>query len=663
MKMLRMQPRGTGRRVAATLVAIWIAGSAPDAVAREFRVDLLPNGSRFRCQNCHVSVNGGGTRNAFGNAVFAIVGSSSRSFWSPTLAAADADGDGFSNGSELGDPEGDGATTPGHTVTNPGNATSKPAVNQRPQVAITAPANGEALTMPALPSIAATATDADGSVARVEFRVDDVPVGVVTAAPFSLMTELAVGTRVLSAVATDDKGLSATSAVVTVTVAAPAVPQMATIAMAGTAATLNWTGGGGPFAVQGKPAVADPWCAVSGIITGRTATVPAVDLSAMYRVVDLAGQGAIPLSAVLSGAFERPTPVAGTGAGSATFKLAGNTLTFDIRYQGLSGTATLAHIHGAASMDESTGVMINLAPFHTGAFGVGGTFAGSVALTPEQKAAVLGGRTYVNIHTDLNKPGEIRGQILPVLHQALLAGSHERPNPVETAGRGHGLFLLSGDQLTLHVTYGGLSGVATLAHIHGPADAAASAGVLVNLAPLNGGAFGSSGSLAGTVTLTPEQLVSVASGLTYVNIHTDLNKPGEIRGQILPNVTATPFTVAMSGAAERPNPVTTSATGDGILALEGDALVFHLRYSGLSGPATLAHFHGPAGVEESAGVLINLAPFNGGGFGVSGTLSGVVAVTAEQRAHLLGGLVYANIHTSANQPGEIRGQAVRVASP
>jgi hypothetical protein len=60
-----------------------------------------------------------------------------------------------------------------------------------------------------------------------------------------------------------------------------------------------------------------------------------------------------------------------------------------------------------------------------------------------------------------------------------------------------------------------------------------SAGVLVNLSPLNGGAYGASGSLFGELILTPQHLAHVMDGLTYVNFHTMMNPDGEIRGQIV----------------------------------------------------------------------------------------------------------------------------------
>jgi hypothetical protein len=102
---------------------------APQALAFSNRVGMIPNGQVFGCANCHISAGGGGPRNPFGLSVSAITqGNSSVVFWSAALAAQDSDGDGFTNGEELGDPEGDGTPTPGAQVTNPGNPASFPEV-------------------------------------------------------------------------------------------------------------------------------------------------------------------------------------------------------------------------------------------------------------------------------------------------------------------------------------------------------------------------------------------------------------------------------------------------------------------------------------------------------------------------------------------------------
>jgi len=63
-----------------------------------------------------------------------------------------------------------------------------------------------------------------------------------------------------------------------------------------------------------------------------------------------------------------------------------------------------------------------------------------------------------------------------------------------------------------------------------------------------------------------------------------------------------PFTLHMTGDAERPNPVTTGASGSGLMRLDGNTLTFNVRYQGLSGLATAAHIHGPAPAAEAAGV-------------------------------------------------------------
>ena len=99
-------------------------------------------------------------------------------------------------------------------------------------------------------------------------------------------------------------------------------------------------------------------------------------------------------------------------------------------------------------------------------------------MTPSQKDAILNGQTYVNVHTTANGSGEIRGQLSPVLHQAFLNSYNERP-AIFAAGSGSATLALVGTNLYLSATYRGLTGTATLSHIHGPAGLSASAGVLV----------------------------------------------------------------------------------------------------------------------------------------------------------------------------------------
>jgi len=89
-------------------------------------------------------------------------------------------------------------------------------------VSITAPANGAVFTAPATIAVTATAADADGTVAKVDFFDGAALVGTATAAPFSVtLANLAAGTHALTARATDNLGLSTTSAAVSIRVDAP----------------------------------------------------------------------------------------------------------------------------------------------------------------------------------------------------------------------------------------------------------------------------------------------------------------------------------------------------------------------------------------------------------------------------------------------------------
>ncbi len=82
------------------------------------------------------------------------------------------------------------------------------------------------------------------------------------------------------------------------------------------------------------------------------------------------------------------------------------------------------------------------------------------------------------------------------------------------------------ESVDLHVTYSGLTGPATAAHIHGPAAAGANAGVLVPMkAPLDS-------PIKGSATLTDDQVKELMAGQMYANVHTATNPGGELRGQL-----------------------------------------------------------------------------------------------------------------------------------
>ena len=168
-----------------------------------------------------------------------------------TFAATAADADGtvtkvefYQGGTKLGEDTTAPYTLP-HTVSAPGSYTytaraidnlgattdsaavtiTVTSLNQPPVVALTSPADGTLLTAPASVLLAATASDPDGSIGKVEFYQGATKLGEDFTAPFTFpLTLTSPGTYVFSAKAFDLQSLSTTSTAITVTVVAPNQP-------------------------------------------------------------------------------------------------------------------------------------------------------------------------------------------------------------------------------------------------------------------------------------------------------------------------------------------------------------------------------------------------------------------------------------------------------
>ncbi|MBA2964332.1 CHRD domain-containing protein [Ramlibacter sp. MAH-25] len=114
------------------------------------------------------------------------------------------------------------------------------------------------------------------------------------------------------------------------------------------------------------------------------------------------------------------------------------------------------------------------------------------------------------------------------------------------------------------------------------------------------------------------------------------------------------YRAALSASQEVP-PNASIGTGSAEVMVNPSTMdmTYRVTFSGLSGPATMGHIHGPAPSGQNAGVKVPFpsvaqSPVTGGG-----------KLTAEQYADLKAGRYYVNIHTAANPGGEIRGQLSR----
>jgi hypothetical protein len=112
--------------------------------------------------------------------------------------------------------------------------------------------------------------------------------------------------------------------------------------------------------------------------------------------------------------------------------------------------------------------------------------------------------------------------------------------------------------------------------------------------------------------------------------------------------------VTLDSKSEVP-PNTSAATGTADVDYDAASkkLTWKLTYSGLSGPATGAHFHGPAEAGKNAGVKVAIPN------ATSSPAEGSAILTDEQAADLTAGKYYINVHTAANPGGEIRGQVTK----
>jgi hypothetical protein len=126
----------------------------------------------------------------------------------------------------------------------------------------------------------------------------------------------------------------------------------------------------------------------------------------------------------------------------------------------------------------------------------------------------------------------------------------------------------------------------------------------------------------------------------------------------------TKFTADLKPSNEvPPNQTTGSGSATATYDSATKALSWNGTYSGLSGPVTAAHIHGPAPAGQNAGVVFWISqkppapgepapPF-------PSPFTGTATLTDAQASDLMSGLYYVNIHTKANPGGELRGQLVK----
>jgi hypothetical protein len=112
------------------------------------------------------------------------------------------------------------------------------------------------------------------------------------------------------------------------------------------------------------------------------------------------------------------------------------------------------------------------------------------------------------------------------------------------------------------------------------------------------------------------------------------------------------FKASLSAASEVPPNGSTGTAANVTYDSASKKPTFTLTFTGLTGSATMAHFHGPADAGKNAGVAVPIP-------GTATPMTGSVTLTDAQAAGLMSGKWYVNVHTAQNNGGEIRGQLVK----
>lgn len=344
--------------------------------------------------------------------------------------------------------------------------------------------------------------------------------------------------------------------------------------------------------------------------------------------------------ATLSGYEVVPT-VATAASGSATFALSadGTTLTYDVTLMPASLAPTAVNLHLGA-VGENTGTTHQLTP-------VSAHMTGQVSLGLDEQTALTQGQLYIDVQTAAHPNGELRGQIVlsgSEIFVARLTAAQEVP-PGTSAYEAHASFIMSPDQgsllyhvsttatptdVRLHRGIGGINGQVAY-------DLPIGAGLpLDGTLPIGGAAANG-------------DPVDLENGRFYVNIITQQDPAGELRGQLV-HPAEQLFTGILAGSNEVP-PSGSLATGGAQLVLSADqtSAKYEIVVSGIipTGADLDRGFPGQPG-STMYGLTLDQT-------GAQGSL-GLSA--ADVQTLILGG-TYANVKTASNPSGDLRAPLVR----
>ena len=324
-------------------------------------------------------------------------------------------------------------------------------------------------------------------------------------------------------------------------------------------------------------------------------------------------------------------------------------LSIDINAQltGFSGDITGVHLHNAVPGVNGP-VILDLEPYLDG-----NRITGRIDMSIENLVAIFSGTVYINVHTNDNPGGEIRGQLnyLPgVTFDGWMSGMQEVPfTTSQASGLAVATIFPGPTDIALWMLVDGVSGPVGAAHLHN-APLQQNGGVVHNLSDDIVG-----NSLLNFGVIQDGVLSALLSGDIYINAHTAAYPGGELRGQLYRRAREG-YGFDLCKEQEPGVVVAPDASGSGMVSVDRNHtnVSVHVVYDGLTGPMTASHIH-RSPIGANGGVIADLTSFyvNGGMF-IDGA-----AVDTSLINSIRSGETYVNIHTSLHSAGEIRGQIVQ----
>ncbi|MCC6194932.1 MAG: hypothetical protein IT518_10740 [Burkholderiales bacterium] len=233
-------------------------------------------------------------------------------------------------------------------------------VNAPPTVALTAPANNTTVVAPVNVTISANASDAGGSVAKVQFFRDGTLLATDTTSPYSYAwSNVPIGTYVLTARATDNLGATTTSAPRTLTVVANQAPIVALTAPANGTTVVA----GAPVVVTATASDADGTIANVKFYRAGT-TLLGTDTSNPYSITTTLPVGTHTLTAVATDSKATLTTSAPVTVTAVENQLPAVTLTSPLDNQAFPATAP-PDITLTATAVDADGRVVNVKFYYT----------------------------------------------------------------------------------------------------------------------------------------------------------------------------------------------------------------------------------------------------------------------------------------------------------